>query len=183
MLLAARERGGAALEQRAEAEHRDDPVDFGLRRAGPREPAAVEQVLAHREMREEPALLEDVAQPPAMGGQGDACLGVEEDAALDGDAARMRGEKPGDGVDDRGLARSGAAEEHGETGRGLEGGVEIEAAEAVREADRERHAPAIRRVARRASTSESTRAATATKIEISTSGSAPDSPPGTWRRA
>ncbi len=109
--------------------------------------------------------------------------GVEEDAALDGDAAGLRREQAGDGIDDGGLARAGAAEEHGETGRGLEGGVEIEAAETVRKADRERHAPVIRRVARRASTSESTRAATATKIEISTSGSAPDSPPGTWRRA
>ena len=56
LLLAARQRGRAALEQVADAEQLDDRGEIaGRRRRRRGEPAAVEQVLAHGEMREQPA--------------------------------------------------------------------------------------------------------------------------------
>ena len=54
LLLAAREPARAAREQGADAEQLDDAVDLGRSRRAAflpaREPAAEEQVLAHREM-------------------------------------------------------------------------------------------------------------------------------------
>ena len=54
------------------------------------EAAAVDEVAAHRQMREEPPLLEDVADPAAMGRDEDAAPGVDQRVAVDGDARRGR---------------------------------------------------------------------------------------------
>ena len=65
-------RRGRRSSKGTEAEEIGDVREL-LAALGPRgEPAAVGEVLAHGEMGEEPALLEDVADAPAVHGQVDA---------------------------------------------------------------------------------------------------------------
>ena len=156
----------------------------GSRALGPGgEAAAVGEVLGHREVREQPPVLEHVAGAAAVRGDVRAGSGVGEDAAVERDARRVRVQEPRDGVDDGGLARPRAAEEDGDAGRRLERGVESEAGEGVAQRDLERHAPRVRRAARAASASDATSAPSARRTESATSRSAAPSPPGTWRRA
>ena len=61
-----------AVEQVADAQQLDDLVEAAAPRAAAGEPAAVEQVAAHGQMREQPGILEDVADAPAMARDVDA---------------------------------------------------------------------------------------------------------------
>ena len=63
LLLAARQPARPALEQAADAEQVDHPLEVVAALARRREPAAVEQVLPHGQVREQPPLLEHVADP------------------------------------------------------------------------------------------------------------------------
>jgi hypothetical protein len=60
----------------------------------------------------------------------DAARCVGQHRAIDDDAAALRADQPGDRIDQRGLARSRAAEQRGQAGAALESRVENEIAEA-----------------------------------------------------
>ena len=83
-------RPGPAVEEGADAEHLDDPRHVGPAVGARGEEAAVGEVLPHGQVREQPRVLEDVADAPAVGRHEAPGGGVDEDAAVDGDAARVR---------------------------------------------------------------------------------------------
>ena len=62
-------------------------------------------------MGEQPGVLEDVADAPAVARDVDAARGVEQRLAVEDDAAARRAEQAGDRVDHRGLAGARAAEQ------------------------------------------------------------------------
>jgi hypothetical protein len=77
-------------DQAADAEQLDDRVEVASRAAGPaRKPAAVEQVLAHAEMREQAAILEDVADAAAVLRHEHAAFGIDQRLAVDHDLAAL----------------------------------------------------------------------------------------------
>jgi hypothetical protein len=82
-------------------------------------------------MREQPAFLKHVADmaPPCR--YEHAHRGVGQDLAIDRDTAALRADQPGDRIDQRGLARSRAAEQRGQPSAALEGGIEPEIAETM----------------------------------------------------
>jgi len=91
LLLAAGKGVGLALDQVSDAQQLDDRAEVaGHAALAAREPAAVEQVLAHAEMREEAAVLEDIADAAAVLGDEHAALGVEQGRSVDDDAAALR---------------------------------------------------------------------------------------------
>src|SRR6516162_5285912 len=91
-------------------------------------------------MRKQAAFLKDIAHPATMGGCPDAALGVEKHRPVDDDASPFRADQPGDRIDDRGLARSRAAEQRGETAPAAKMDVELESAEPVLDIDLEHRA-------------------------------------------
>ena len=205
--LAAREAGRLAVEQGRDAEQRDDAVEFVAVAATAREgrhAPAVAEVAAHRQMREQPRLLEDVADAALVHGHVDAAGCVEQGLAVERDAALRRPDQPGDDVDERRLARTRRPEQRrhpprrsrtprragrrpGGGGRrprascaGADaGGRSAAAALGCGGCAHRRVCPIARRV-RRASSSDSTRAASDSATEISVRRSAGPSPPGTW---
>src|ERR1700757_2037148 len=90
------------------------------------EPAAKHQILPDGKMREKPALLEDIADPPQMGRDADAALGIEQNRAVHDDASEARTEQAGDHVYDGSLSGTRAAEQCGQTAPGLKVNVERE---------------------------------------------------------
>ena len=184
LLLAARQLGRAGASSRcADAEQLDDLVELAVAaRSSAREPAAVEQVLAHGQVREQPPFLEDVADAAPVLRHEDAALGVGQHVAVDDDAALLGPDQPGDDVDQRGLAGAGAAEQRGQPALGSR----------TRRRARSRRAGAGPRP--RAScqlqvqrapvgapaASEASSAAIEIAIETSVRRNAPASPPGTW---
>src|ERR1700733_9325357 len=68
-------------------------------------------------MREQPRVLEDIADPPLLHRDIDALRRVEEYRAVDADEAAVRTQQPGNHVDRRGLATAGAAEQCGDARR------------------------------------------------------------------
>jgi len=93
--------------------------------------------LADCEMGKQAAFLKNVAHAATMDGCSDAALGVEKHRPVDDDASPFGAEKTGDRIDDRGLARSRAAEQRGETAPAAEMDVELEGAEPVLDIDLE----------------------------------------------
>ena len=81
-------------------------------------PAAVVEILRHREMREQPAFLEHVADAAAVRRHVDARCAVEQHGVVERDAAAVRRDQAGDHVDDRGLAGARRAEQRGDAARG-----------------------------------------------------------------
>ncbi len=121
----------------------------------PVEPAPVEQVAAHAEMGEQPAVLEDVADAPMVLGHEDAVLGVDQHLAVDGDAAAARA-SPG-----RRRCRPTCScpspngpNSAGQAGSGREARADAEAAARMVDVDLEAHAAICRTPMRRASSSE-----------------------------
>ena len=92
------------------------------------EEPAVEQIVRDREMRQQAAFLEYVADVAPVRRQIDSRARVVELAAADGDAPRERACEAGDEVEQRGLARARAPEKRGDAGAGREGGFERERA-------------------------------------------------------
>ena len=135
-------------------------------------------------MREEPSLLEDVADLalPRRHEHPARCVGQHR--AIDKDAAALRADQSGDRIDQRGLARSRTAEQRRQAGAALESGVEKEIAEAVLDGNAQhrttRYSPWTRRVARSINASEANNASIEIAIETSVSRNAARSPPGTW---
>src|SRR5579884_2885627 len=130
-------------------------------------------------MREQPALLEHVADAALVRRHEDAALGVRRIRIKDRDVPALRPDQPGDRVDQRGLAGPGAAEQHGQPVAAGERGVEGKIPEPVRDGDAQHH-DASRAAARRAAASEANRASMATTIDTAVNRKAAASPPGTW---
>src|ERR1700688_2376594 len=92
-------------------------------------PAAVVEIVLHRQMREQPAFLEYVADTAVPGRHVDALRVVEQNLIVEQDAAAVRLEQSGDHVDDAGLAGAGRAEQNGGAALAREQRVERKFAE------------------------------------------------------
>src|SRR5580704_18895073 len=162
-------------------EQRDDALEFGcLGRPAAHAPAIVE-VLPHAEMREQPAVLEYIADAAAMRRHVDAARGVEQHRVVEGDRATVGREQTGDHVDDRGLAGTRRPEQRRHAARRMEAHAKLQRAKLLLHIDGEHdYSPWKRMVARRPSHSEANSAANANTIAIKTSRPAAASPPGTW---
>ena len=142
---------------------------------------AVVEILPDIEMRKQPRVLEHIADAAAMRRDVDACGGVVERLAVDGDAAAIGPQQARDHVDQRGLAGAGGAEQPGDAAFAGERGFDREFAELFGDVDAQHgQFPCRRWVARRANHSEAIRAAIAITMETTTSRSAAVSPSGVW---
>jgi hypothetical protein len=99
------------IKQRGDAEQSADVVEAGI--AGPGGTAhAVAQVGPNAQVRKEARLLEDVAERAPVGrAEG---LVVLPDLAIDDEPPVRDALQPGDGAQQRGLARAGMAEQGGD---------------------------------------------------------------------
>src|SRR6266508_128403 len=132
-------------------------------------------------MREQPPLLEDIADAATVRGHVDAGNGVEQHGIIKPDAPPVRGDEPGDHVDERGLAGTRGAEQGGDAPRGLEPRRQREVAQSLLHLDRQHaHSPWKRVPARRASHSATTSAASEIAMATRTKRLAAASPPGIW---
>ena len=117
-LFPAREGVGAPREQAPELQEVDDA---GERRAVPGAAGcAVEQVLPNAAVREEARLLEHDPNAPSLRRNVDAGGRVEQHGALALDAPLLRPHQPGERVQQRGLARTGGAEQRRDSSTDLE---------------------------------------------------------------
>ena len=164
-LLAPRQKRGATVEQAADPQHLHHLAARRPGRAGGREAGAVGEVPAHRHVREQPRILEDIADPPRPHGHHHARGAVGQHATIDDDATVIGAQQPRHRVYDRGLARTGASEQRGDPRRRVEGGVEREARKAVPQRDRQHQRPAMRRATARDSHSATPSATSATAID------------------
>ena len=94
---------------------------------------AVSHVLGHGEVGEEGVALDDIAKATVVGRDVEAGRSVEDRAVVNGDAAAVRGEETGNGLEGEGFAGAGLAEEDGDSRADLERGGKPEVAE--RESD------------------------------------------------
>ena len=133
-------------------------------------------------MREQPAVLEDVADAAMMARHEDAALGVDKHLAVDGDAAAVRPHQAADDVDQGRLARARPTEQRRQAGRGREARGDAEVVARVVDVDFQAHAAIRWTPMRRASSSEPSRASMEIAIDTRVSRIAPASPPGTWVR-
>ena len=181
LLLAPRKGIGSAFEQGLDIQKFDHRRQIRRRAAvRPCEPATVKKVLANTEVGKQPAVLEDIADPPAVAGNEHPAFGVDEHLAVNGNAASCRANEAADDVDQRRLARPRAAKQRREAGLGGEACREPEVLTDVIDVDVQAHATAVRRAPiRRASTSDPRSASMDIAIDISVRRSAPASPPGT----
>ena len=134
---------GRRSSRRRYAEQIRDLVELAVALGLRREPAAVEQVLPHGEMREQAPVLEHVADAPLVHRHEDAALGVDHRDVVHDDAALVGPDQAGDDVDQRGLAGARAAEQRGEPAVGREARIEAEAPQPMLDVDGERHASVL----------------------------------------
>ena len=104
----------------------------------------------------------------------------EQGLAVERYPAVRGSQEPGHGVDDRGLAGAGAAEQRGDAARGREAGAQGEGTQRALDVDLEHQAPRTIRATGRASSSDAIRAANERAIDTSVRRRAPASPPGIW---
>src|SRR5262249_44724257 len=131
--------------------------------------------------REQPPLLEHIADASAVRGHVDAGHRVEQHGIVEPDASAVGRDQPGDRVDERGLAGARGAKEGGDAAGGLEARREREVAQTFLHVDREHaHSPWKRVPARRASHSATTSAASEIAMATRTRRPAAASPPGIW---
>ena len=78
------------------------------------------------QVRKQTVVLRQVADAASLGAQPNAALCVEPDLAAESDAPLARTLQPGDGAQQRGLARAGRPDEHDRLRRDLQLGAEIE---------------------------------------------------------
>ena len=132
-------------------------------------------------MREQPALLKDIADAAAVGRHVDPRGGVEQHGIVKADAAPVRSDQPGDHVDERRFARARGAEQGGHAACGFEARRKREVAQPLLHVEGQHaHSPWKRVPARRASHSATMSAASEIAIATSTSRPAAASPPGIW---
>src|SRR5262249_6000290 len=107
LTLATRQLARPAIKQMADIEHLDHAIEGGgTGRLAPH-PAAVVQVVPDRKVREQPAVLKNIADPPRPRGQIFARRIVEQNFVIEHDAAAIRFEQSRNQVDDGGLAGAG----------------------------------------------------------------------------
>src|SRR3546814_8315587 len=131
-------------------------------------------------MRKQPALLEDIADAAPVRRHEDAAIRIDQQAAVDADAAAgIRSRQAGDQVDQGGLAGARAAEQRGDAVAAGEFCVERKVALGMKNCYIQRH-PRTCFATRRARISEmiSALAEIATAIRVSRRACA--SPTGTW---
>ena len=179
LLLAAGEPAWTPLEEGTDAEQVHHPFEIVASLGPGREPAAVEEVLPHREMRKQTALLEDVADPAAMARHEHAAGGVDQDLIANRYVSLLGAYQSSDDVDDRRLAGARPAEQRDQAAAGLETRIEQEVSEAMPDVDGQRHSTSRRRLTLRAISSDASRASIEIATETSVRRSAPASPPGT----
>ena len=182
LALPAREAARPAAEQRPEAEERDDLVELRGGPAALRARHAVAQVPLDVAVREEPRVLEHVADAAPLGRDADAPGRVDERLAAEAYVARVRVDEARDDVDERRLAASGGAEERDDARlRQRECRIEQEAAPALLDRDVEhvRYGPSVRRMRRASHSATRSPASPSTKDTIAMRAASP-SPPGVW---
>src|SRR5471030_2424904 len=130
-------------------------------------------------MREEAAVLEDVAHLPAVLGHEHVAFSIDQRLAVDDHLAALWPDQAGHDVDQRGLARARAAEQRSHAARRDEARVEREVAQRVMDVEFEAHVATRRAPIRRARNSDPSSAAIEITMDTSVSRSAPASPPGT----
>jgi len=180
LLLAAGEGAGPAVQNTTKAEEVDHRVEPLPALVAGREPPAVEQVLAHRQVREEPAFLEHVADPASVRRDAHPSAIVEQHLAVDEDAAPGRPDQAGEAVDQRCLPGAGVPEQGGYPSIACEVGVEPKRPQLVNDVNLEGHGAPTRRLTRRARTSDPKSASAAMRTDTHDNRIAPASPPGTW---
>ena len=131
-------------------------------------------------MGEETPLLEYITDAPAEFRNEQSAVGVHQRRVVQDDAAAIGADHAGDDIDQRGLARAGAAEKCRQPAVGDEARLQQERPEPVRDVDREAHCADILSSTRRASNSEIRSAPIEITIDTSVSRKAPASPPGIW---
>ena len=161
-----------------DAEKIEDLIEADMALAPGGEPSPEQEILPHREVGEETSLLEDVADAPAMLRNEYPSVGIDQHGIVEDDPAAVGANDTGDDIDQRRLARAGAAEERREPPFGNEACLEQKGSKSVRDVDREAHSVHIFRPTRRASNSEMTTADIEIAIDTSVSRNAPVSPPG-----
>src|SRR5689334_20858449 len=144
------------------------------------DPAAIVQVSFHREVRKQPAVLEDIADAPPPGGHVDTVGAVKKDIVTENNAAAVGFHETGDHVDDAGLTGTGRAKQRRCRRVAGEGNIHGKLAELLLCLNRKhRQLPCSRAAARRANHSEASNAANEMMIATITRLSAAASPPGT----
>src|ERR1700730_1898511 len=139
------------------------------------------EILPDIEMRKQPRVLEHIADAAAMRREMQARWGVVEGLAVDRDDATIGLQQSRDHVDQRGLARTGGAEQPGHAPLASEGSFNREFAEFLGDVDAQHDQfPCSRCVARRANHSDAISALIAMTMETITSRSAAVSPSGVW---
>src|SRR5262249_15136755 len=179
--FAPREPAGPAVENRREIQQIDDIVEIGRPPFPCRgKPPAEQKILPDGEVREKPAFLEHIPDPPPMGRDANIMLGIEQDGAVHDDAAFAGMKQASDRVDDRSLAGSRAAEQCGDATPRAVVNVKREIGKPVPDIDFEhrRQSPESRRPMRMARRSTVISAINDKAIETTVSLSAPMSPPG-----
>ena len=95
---------GAAVKEGGDAKKVGNVVKRGARRAWC-EPAAIEQVLAHRQMRKQPRVLKDIADGAVVRRHGVAARSIAQALAIQRDLGAVGPDQPGHCIDDGGLSR------------------------------------------------------------------------------
>ena len=111
LLLPAGQALRTALKQHLQPQQGDDLIDPHPTALVPREPAAIEQILAHAEMREQPRILKHIADAASLLWHKDADLGINQNLAIDGNAPLPGPDQSANRIDQAGLARAGSAKQ------------------------------------------------------------------------
>src|SRR5260370_24925039 len=146
----------------SDTEQLDHLVEIAEALGSGREPPAIEQVLAHGEMREEASFLKDVADATAMLRYEDALLGDDEDVAVKRDVSPVGTDEAADDVNERCLARPGSSEQRRDAPVADELGFKLDRPEPMLHIDRDHASTPIRRPTTRPIASETTTANMAT---------------------
>src|SRR5690606_29895137 len=142
LALAAGERARPAREHRRKAEQLDHIIETLYRHATRR---AIQQIAAHRVVREQARILEHIADAPPFRGHVDAARGVEPYLVIQRDAPARR-QQSGQHIHQCGLAAAGAAEQCRDTGRRrLEACIQREGAARQADIRAQHHLPSQRR--------------------------------------
>src|SRR5262249_37953465 len=179
--LATRERSRPAVEQVADVEQIHDPRHFGAVARKPAHAPAIVEICRNAQMREQAALLEDIADMTAVRRHIDARGGIEQHGVVEPDTSPVRRDEPGDHIDEGRLARARRAEQGRDAACGRDAPPPREVAHPLPPATPQHAHPPWKRVpARRASHSATTSAASEIAIATKTSRPAAASPPGIW---
>ncbi len=105
LLFPSGKRSRPAGQEMADAQQVQHHLELGrLAHRSGHEPMPEEQVLSHGQMRKQPRLLEDVAEPAPMWRQHDALVRVDQGLAFHPHMSGFGADQPADDVDERSLA-------------------------------------------------------------------------------